>query len=61
MRENYDGEAKKIIERYEGLIENVEKEIAAARARGLTDEDDYIQELQKKWQDYTGSVVGGTI
>lgn len=56
MRENYDGEARKIIELYEGLIENVEKEIAAARSRGLTDEDDYIQELQKKWQDYTGSI-----
>ena len=56
MRENYDGEAKKIIELYKGLIENVEKEIADARARGLTDEDDYIQELQKKWQDYTGSI-----
>lgn len=56
MRENYDGEAKKIIELYEGLIEKVEKEIADARARGLTDEDDYIQELQKKWQDYTGSI-----
>ena len=56
MRENYDGEAKKIIELYEGLIENVEKEIAAARSRGLTDEDDYIQELQKKWQDYAGSI-----
>lgn len=56
MRENYDGEDKKIIELYEELIENVEKEIDAARARGLTDEDDYIQELQKKWQDYTGSI-----
>lgn len=56
MRENYDGEAKKIIELYEGLIKKVEKEIAAARDRGLTDEDDYIQELQKKWQDYTGSI-----
>ena len=56
MRGNYDGEAKKIIELYEGLIKNVEKEIADARARGLTDEDDYIQELQKKWQDYTGSI-----
>lgn len=57
MRQNYDGEAKKIIQLYEGLIKNVEKEIAAARARGLTDEDDYIQELQKKWQDYTGSIT----
>ena len=56
MRSNYDGEAKKIIELYEGLIKKVEKEIADARARGLTDEDDYIQELQSKWQDYTGSI-----
>ena len=56
MRGNYDGEAKKIIQLYEGLIKDVEKEIAAARARGLTDEDDYIQELQKKWKDYTGSI-----
>lgn len=57
MRENYDGEAKKIIQLYEGLIESVENEIATARAKGLTDEDDYIQELQKKWQDYTGSIT----
>ena len=56
MRENYDGEARKIIELYEGLIKKVEKEIADTRARGLTDEDDYIQELQKKWQDYTDSI-----
>lgn len=57
MRQNYDGETKKIIQLYEGLIKNVEKEIAAARSRGLSDEDDYIQELQKKWQDYTGSIT----
>lgn len=56
MRSNYDGEAKKIIELYDGLIKKVEKEIADARARGLTDEDDYIQELQSKWQDYTSSI-----
>lgn len=56
MRENYDGEDKKIIELYEGLIAAVEEEIAAARARGLTDDDDYIQELQKKWQNYTNAV-----
>lgn len=56
MRENYDGEAKKIIELYEGLIKKVEKEISDARAIGLTDEDDYIQELQKKWQEYTSSI-----
>lgn len=57
MRENYDGEDKKIIQLYEGLIDKVEKEIEAARDSGLTDEDDYIQKLQKKWQDYTGAIT----
>lgn len=56
MRENYDGEEKKIIALYQGLMKDVEKEIAAARAQGLTDEDDYIQELQEKWQDYANSI-----
>lgn len=56
MRENYDGEEKKIISLYQGLIKDVEKEIANARAQGLTDEDDYIQELQEKWQDYTNAI-----
>ena len=56
MRENYDGEEKKIISLYQGLISDVEKEIAKARAQGLTDEDDYIQELQEKWQDYTNAI-----
>lgn len=56
MRENYDGEEKKIISLYQGLIKDVEKEIAKARAQGLTDTDDYIQELQKKWQDYTDAI-----
>lgn len=57
MRENYDGESRKIIALYEELIKNVEEEIATARARGLTDEDDYIQELQSKWQNYTNAIV----
>lgn len=56
MRENYDGEEKKIIALYQGLMKDVEKEIAAARAQGLTDEDDYIQELQEKWQDYANAI-----
>ena len=56
MRQNYDGENKKIIKLYEKLIKDVEKEISSARDRGLTDEDDYIQSLQKKWQDYTKSI-----
>lgn len=57
MRENYDGESDKIISMYEKLMDDVEKEIASARAHGLDDTDDYIQELQKKWQGYYDSVT----
>ena len=56
MRENYDGESKKIISLYKTLISKVEAEIAAARKQGLTDEDDYIQELQDKWQSYKKAI-----
>lgn len=56
MRENYEGEEKKIISLYKGLMSDVEKEIAKARAQGLTDEDDYIQELQEKWQGYANAI-----
>lgn len=56
MRKNFDGEDKKIISMYKSLIETVEKEIAAARARGLDDTDDYIQELQDKWASYRDSI-----
>lgn len=56
MRENYEGESDKIIELYKKLMKDVEKEIAAARAQGLDDTDDYIQELQSKWQGYAESV-----
>lgn len=56
MRENYEGEEKKIISLYKGLMSDVENEIAKARAQGLTDEDDYIQELQEKWQDYANAI-----
>lgn len=56
MRENYEGESDKIIKLYKKLMKDVEKEITAARAQGLDDTDDYIQELQSKWQDYAKSV-----
>lgn len=56
MRENYDGESKKIIELYQKLIAEVEREIGSARAQGLSDSDDYIQELQEKWQKYKNSI-----
>ena len=56
MRSMFEGESPKIISLYKQLIKDVEKEIAAARAAGLDDTDDYIQELHKKWADYTKSV-----
>lgn len=56
MRENFDGESKKIIQLYRKLISEVEKEIKSARANGLSDTDDYIQELQGKWQDYSDAI-----
>lgn len=56
MRENYEGETKTILNLYQNMLDAIVKEIAAARAAGLDDTDDYIQELQKQWQDYSESV-----
>jgi len=56
MRSEFEGESKKIISLYKKLIADVEKEIKAARAAGLDDTDDYIQELQKKWSSYRDSI-----
>ncbi|MBQ0014787.1 MAG: phage tail tape measure protein [Oscillospiraceae bacterium] len=50
MRSNYDGEKQKIISLYKEEIKAIEGEIAKARQYGLDDNDDYIQELQDKWQ-----------
>lgn len=56
MRSNYDTETKKIISLYEEMVEAVEEEIAFAYAYGLSETDEYIQELQSKWQDYVSSM-----
>ncbi len=52
MREMYENDAPKILNLYQELLTNIEKEIAAARASGLDDTDDYIQDLQSEWQSY---------
>ena len=52
MRSEYDGEKKKIIELYKGLIKDVKSQIKKARAQGLKDDDDYIQQLQDKYWSY---------
>lgn len=52
MLGHYDGTEKQIIAIYRDLMNEIEKEIAAARAAGLDDNDDYLQELQKQWWGY---------
>jgi TP901 family phage tail tape measure protein len=56
MRQNYKGENAKIISMYEDMLKAIEKDIAFYRKQGLNDTDDYIQELQSKWQSYTNTV-----
>lgn len=56
MRSAFEGENKTILLLYKRLISDVEKEIAAARSRGLDNNDDYIQDLQKKWSSYVDAV-----
>lgn len=51
------GNERQIINYYNQLISKIDSEIAAARARGLNDDDDYIQELlQQKW-DYADEIA----
>lgn len=58
MMSNYEGSDAEIISMYQELMKAIEKEVAAARAAGLDDSDDYIQELQKKWMDYLWKING---
>jgi hypothetical protein len=55
--EREPGNEDQIINYYNQIISNIDKEIADARARGLDDDDDYIQELlQQKW-DYADEIA----
>ena len=56
MRENFKGEAKTIIKLYQQMIDAVQTEIKSARAAGLKDTDDYIQDLQDKYWDYYDAI-----
>lgn len=49
FREQFDGEGKAVANLLDREISDIEKEIAAARARGLDNNSDYIQELIKSW------------
>ena len=56
MREEYDGESSKIISLYKEMIAAVEKEIESAREYGLDNNNDYVQELQSKYAEYTQAI-----
>lgn len=47
----------KIIAYYRELMAAVSKESQRARRAGLTEEDDYIQELQKKYREYYNAIA----
>lgn len=55
--EREPGNEREIITYYNRIIAKIDAEIAAARARGLNDDDDYIQELlEQKW-DYADEIA----
>jgi len=56
LRSHFDNESKNISELYKTLIKEVENELAVARALGLSETDEYIQELQKKWIEYSDAL-----
>lgn len=57
MLGHYENSETEIIGIYQSMMAEIEKEIAAARASGLDNNDDYIQELQSKWMEYFESVA----
>ena len=56
MHSNYFGQDNTIITLYQKMMGDIEKEIAAAREHGLNDNDDYIQQLQSKYQQYASAI-----
>lgn len=56
MRENFDTETSEIVSLYEEMIVQIEKQLQAAREYGLDDNDDYVQELQSSWWQYTDAI-----
>lgn len=51
-----DGTASQIVNIYLSAIQDINNKIAEARARGLNDNDDYIQELIKKRYEYEDAI-----
>lgn len=55
--ENEGADSAQIINLYKEMMSAIDTEIANAKARGLTDNDEYVQELQNQWWDYKDSIA----
>lgn len=55
--ERRDGTEGQIINLYLGMIKDIKAEIAQARARGLNENDEYIQELIEQQRDYEDEIA----
>lgn len=55
--ERLDGTEGQIINLYLGMIKDIKTEIALARARGLDENDEYIQELLEQQRDYEDEIA----
>ena len=55
--ERMDGTEGQIINLYLGMIKDIKTEIAQARARGLDENDEYIQELLEQQRDYEDEIA----
>lgn len=51
------GNESKVINIYNNVIKDIDKQIKAAKRRGLKDSDDYIQELLKQRHDYEDEIA----
>lgn len=56
MLGHFDGNNSRIVEMYREMLNAIEREIEAARARGLTNNDDYLQELLDSWWRYHDAI-----
>lgn len=56
LKKHFDDQNRAIIAAYEKMIADVEKELDNAYAYGLDQNDDYVQELLKKWWDYADAI-----
>lgn len=56
MRSHFEYESAAIIKLYQEMIEKIEKELEAARAQGLDDNNEYVQYLQQQWFTYSDAI-----